>query len=294
MGAGFRLGVFDALGAGPATADELVMQRVRKTGPVPTVGLRGIEVFYELGGTGPRVLFLNGSGATLARVAPLLDQLRERFELLAHDQRGLGRTSVPDSPATMADYAADALALADHVGWERFGVVGISFGGMVAQELAAAAPERVERLALLCTSPGGAGGASYPLHELLDGGATPTILDSRFSPHWLAEHPVDRFIADGFVDGFTAPDPGFVLQLDARRQHDVFDRLHRISCPTFVAAGKWDGIAPPSNSEAIVSRVRSAELHVYDGGHLFIVQDEQAFPETLDFLDQLNTEQEGR
>ena len=66
----------------------------------------------------------------------------------------------------MADYAADALALLDHVGWDRARVVGVSFGGMVAQELAVTAPERVERLALLCTSPGGAGGASYPLHEL--------------------------------------------------------------------------------------------------------------------------------
>ena len=66
----------------------------------------------------------------------------------------------------MADYAADAAALLDHVGWDTCRVVGVSFGGMVAQELAVTSPERVERLALLCTSPGGASGASYPLHEL--------------------------------------------------------------------------------------------------------------------------------
>jgi pimeloyl-ACP methyl ester carboxylesterase len=66
----------------------------------------------------------------------------------------------------MADYAADVLALADHVGWSSFRVFSISFGGMIALELAVTNPERVERLALLSTSSGGAGGASYPLHEL--------------------------------------------------------------------------------------------------------------------------------
>jgi pimeloyl-ACP methyl ester carboxylesterase len=251
---------------------------------VATVQLRGIDVYYEHEGTGPRLLFLNGSGATLETVAPLLGRFQERFELLAHDQRGLGRTSIPDEPASMQDYAADALALVDHVGWDRFRVVGISFGGMVAQELAVTTPGRVERLALLCTSPGGPDAASYPLHELLDGGATPTIVDSRFTPEWLAEHPIDAFIADGFVAHFGAADPGFVLQLGARSQHDVVDRLHRITCPTFVAAGTYDGIAPLPNSEVIVARVPSAELHVYEGGHLFVVQDERAFPEVLDFL----------
>jgi pimeloyl-ACP methyl ester carboxylesterase len=252
---------------------------------MPTVPLRGIDVYYEHRGTGPRLLFLNGSGATLATVAPLLGRFRDGFELLAHDQRGLGQTSVPEGPASMHDYAADALALADHVGWDRFRVVGISFGGMVALELAVTAPQRVERLALLCTSPGGRAAASYPLHDLLTGGATPTIVDHRFTPEWLADHPVDQFIADGFVQRFGATaDPGFVLQLEARRQHDVGERLDRITCPTFVAAGTYDGIAPPANSEAIVARIPGSELHLYEGGHLFVVQDERAFPDVLAFL----------
>ncbi len=86
----------------------------------------------------------------------------------------------------MADYAADALALLDAVGWDTCRVVGVSFGGMVAQELAVTAPERVERLALCCTSPGGVGGASYPLQELA---ALPVDGTRR------GRHPVARYAA---------------------------------------------------------------------------------------------------
>ena len=69
----------------------------------------------------------------------------------------------------MADFAGDAAALLDHVGWEKANVFGISFGGMVAQELAVTWPERIDRLVLCCTSPGGEGGSSYPLDELATG-----------------------------------------------------------------------------------------------------------------------------
>lgn len=252
---------------------------------MPTAGIRRIDVHYEHAGRGPRLLFLNGSGATLAEVAPLLDVFCGRFELLAHDQRGLGRTSVPEEVPTMADYAADALALADHVGWDRFRVVGVSFGGMVAQELAVTAPGRVERLALACTSSGGGGGSSYPLHELAPQEHPPTLLDTRFTPGWLAENPRDAGLAELFAQrrregGGRGP----AMQLEARRHHDVWDRLGRITCPTLVAAGRWDGIAPLSNSEAIASRVAGAELRVFDGGHAFFVQDPRALPEITDFL----------
>src|SRR5262245_51649738 len=135
---------------------------------MPTAHVNGIDVYYERSGEGPPLLFLNGSGATLETSKLLIDPFRERFDVVAHDQRGLGHTEVPAEPYSMADYAADALALLDEVGWATCRVAGISFGGMVAQELAVTAPERVERLALLCTSPGGEGGASYPLHELAD------------------------------------------------------------------------------------------------------------------------------
>ena len=169
---------------------------------MPSAHVNGIDIHFQHGGTGRRLLFLNGSGATLASSGLLLGPFEKRFELLTHDQRGLGETTIPPGPYTMADYASDAAGLLDHVGWDTCRVAGISFGGMVAQELAVTQPERIERLVLLCTSPGGPGGASYPLHELADLPADEraeigrAILDTRFTPAWLAEHEGDRMVAE--------------------------------------------------------------------------------------------------
>jgi 3-oxoadipate enol-lactonase len=206
----------------------------------------------------------------------------------------LGRTTVAPGPYAMADYAADAIALLDHVGWDRCRVVGVSFGGMVAQELAVTVPERIEKLGLVCTSPGGVGGASYPLHELADLAADERaalgirLLDSRFDTQWLADHPRDRLLVEQMTAraaGAKSPEQarGEREQLLARAGHDVCDRLARVSCPTMVASGRYDGIAPPANGEAIASRVPGAELRIYEGGHAFFAQDPAAFGDILGF-----------
>ena len=262
---------------------------------MPTAHLNGIDVYHERRGAGPRLLFLNGSGADLVVAAQWVDAYAEHFDVAAHDQRGLGRTSIPPGPYTMADYAADAMALVDHLGWAECRVVGVSFGGMVAQEVAVTWPARVERLALVCTSPGGAGGASYPLHEL-DAGSpeergTQMLLlcDTRWSPEWLALHPEERLIVEGLGargrrERTAEQQRGEREQLLARSHHDVTDRLPRITAPTLVASGRYDGIAPLANGESIARGIPGAELRVYEGGHLFTAQDPKAQPEIIDFL----------
>lgn len=262
---------------------------------MPTATLNGIDVTFERAGGGPPVLFLNGSGSSLAETEPLRAPFAKRCELLAHDQRGLGLTSSSPGPWSMADYAADALALLDHVGWERCRVVGVSFGGMVAQELAVTSPERVERLALVCTSSGGAGGSSYPLDELADlppdeqARLFPQLLDTRFTPEWLADHDDDRAVVEMRAEHAGRTRSAEVLrgeaaQLAARRGHDVWDRLPRITGATLVASGRYDGIAPPANGEAIAGAIPGAELRLYDGGHLFFVQDRRALPDVIEHM----------
>jgi 3-oxoadipate enol-lactonase len=258
----------------------------------------GVDLYYELGGTGPRLLLISGTGGDLRARPGFFDgPLVESFEIAAYDQRGLGQSSVPPGPYTMADYADDAAGLLDALEWKDALVMGISFGGMVAQELALRHPARVSRLVLACTSSGGAGGASYPLHEL---GRLPEderivrhleLADTRCDEAWRCAHP-DAWAS--LVEFFTARaavgrhDPGrgagAELQLDARRRHDTWSRLGQISVPTFVCGGRYDGIAPPDNAERLASAIPDARLRFFEGGHLFLVQDPNAWPAITAFL----------
>lgn len=262
---------------------------------MPTFDANGITIYFERTGSGPPLLYCNGSGSTIEGSRLLFAPFTEHFDLAVHDARGLGQTTIPPPPYTMAEYAADALAVADHLGWSTFRLAGLSFGGMVAQELAVTWPDRVERLALMCTSPGGPDLSSYPLHQLADLPPEEAraiglkVLDTRFTPEYLADHPADRGLAEMLAARQSEPrskqeQQGVDAQLEARSHHDVCDRLGKITCPTFVAAGRFDGIAPQKNSEAIVERVSGATLHVYEGGHAFVAQDPAAFPEIIEFL----------
>jgi pimeloyl-ACP methyl ester carboxylesterase len=117
-----------------------------------------------------------------------------------------------------------------------------------------------------------------------------SLLDTRFTPEYLAGHPADQALvsmlaARGAVAKSAERSRGEHEQVLARRTHDVMDRLPKITCPTLAAAGRYDGIAPLTNSEAIVRQIPGSELRVYEGGHAFFFQDNRAMAEVLDFLD---------
>ncbi|HSG87834.1 MAG TPA: alpha/beta fold hydrolase [Pseudomonadales bacterium] len=262
------------------------------------VRVRDIEIEYEIVGEGPPVLFISGTGGDL-RVRPnVLDApVAARTRLLAYDQRGLGRTTVPDGAATMADYADDAAALLDALAFAPVAVVGVSFGGMVAQELALRHAHRVSRLLLCCTSSGGDGGASYPLHELaqLEEGERfarqLAISDVRMDAAWQAANPgrvaqleAQMRAARAVGEHEAGRARGAALQLEARRHHDTYDRLPRLAIPVLIAGGRHDGLAPPENQRVLAERIPGARLRMYEGGHLFLVQDRTAWPELTDWL----------
>jgi pimeloyl-ACP methyl ester carboxylesterase len=114
------------------------------------------------------------------------------------------------------------------------------------------------------------------------------VIDTRFTDAWLAEHPRDRALLEILAKRAEGKSfdqiRGEGMQLDARRHHDVWDRLERIGCPTLVAAGRYDGVAPPANSEAIASRIDGAVVRIYEGGHVFVIQDRTSMEGVIDFL----------
>ena len=263
---------------------------------MPIAQLGSIELYYERAGQGAPLLFISGTGGDL-RVKPNVfdGPLPKLFDVLAYDQRGLGRSAKPDVAYSMADYADDAAALLDYVGWPTAKVIGVSFGGMVAQELVLRHRAKVERLVLACTSPGGAGGASYPFHEIqhLKGEERArhliSISDTRLDASWAAANPdaYAQFVAMASADAY-AGEPGREMgarrQLEARAGHDTWDRLEQIRCPVFIAAGRYDGIALPETQHKLASRIADATLRFFEGGHLFMLQDRTAIPAMVEFL----------
>ena len=265
---------------------------------MPFVAVRDLRMYYEIHGTGPRLLSISGTGGDLRRSPNIFEMpISQHFEILAYDQRGLGQTSRPDIPYTMADYADDANALLDAVEWERCLVMGISFGGMVAQEFALRYPHRVERLVLASTSSGGAGGASYPLHEFADllvedyARRVLQLSDTRRDAAWQAANPTQfQALFDQTLAGLRvgADEAGrqiaFRRQLEARAHHDTYKRLPALRMPVYICGGRYDGIATPANLEAMQKQILGARLELFEGGHLFYIQDSRAFDRIVAFL----------
>ncbi len=267
---------------------------------MPIASTPDIDLYYELHGPtaqgGAQVLFISGTGGDL-RVRPNVfdGPLPGTHQVLSYDQRGLGQSGKPATDYKMADYAADAAALLDHLGWPAVPVVGVSFGGMVAQELALRYPDKVKSLALCCTSSGGAGGASFPLHELSD--LTPleraeqhlSVADIRQDATWQRQNPERWQRLLGLAMNAQREDrdeAGAARQLAARALHDTWDRLPQLAMPVCIFAGRHDGIAPLANQQALLEQIAGAKLLTFDGGHLFLAQDKTAYPALVEWLQQ--------
>jgi 3-oxoadipate enol-lactonase len=276
------------------------------------INANGISICHTVSGPpeGDTVLIISGTGNDL-RSDVAIDGTRPPHPLAAagfcvieYDQRGLGQTSKPDQPYTMADYANDAAALLhalrhdDLIANECVHVVGISFGGMVAQHLATGSPELVDRLVLCCTSSGGAGGSSFDLLAIADlpederVRITVSVMDTRndmsamppvFAPRYL-ELAKRSARARHFMQFDPSAEMGARRQLQARADHNTWDQLPTVMTPTLVCGGLYDAQASPENVRALTDRLPNAELSMFDGGHAFLFQDPTAWPTIATFL----------
>ena len=171
-------------------------------------------------------------------------------------------------------------------------------GVLVAQELALRYPHRVKRLVLACTSSGGAGGSSYPLHELANLPSEElahrqiTIADIRWQDEaWLSSRTtqfqelVKLTLAVSQV-GIDEPsrEVGRPRPLEARAAHDTYNRFSQLHIPVYICGGHHNGISPPDNLQAIHKQILGSYLEFFKGGHGFLYQDPQAFKRVIAFL----------
>ena len=260
------------------------------------ISTKDLDIYFERStprANGP-LLFIGGTGGDLRNKPNQLDSpLSEHFEIISYDQRGLGQTSKPSGSYSMQQYADDAAHLLDMLKIETIPVMGVSFGGMVAQEFIKRHPSRVSKLVLACTSSGGDGGSSYPLHELeelneeekLD--LSIKINDLRITDAWIKQNKnLWQSIKEQAKNrNAFKPQPRYLLkQLLARKDHNTYEDLDDINTPTFLLGGKYDGIAPVLNMEKMHQKIDNSKLEFYEGGHLFLIQDTKAYQDIINWL----------
>jgi len=243
-----------------------------------------VRIAWESLGSGEPVLMIHGLGYARWGWEPVAGPLSARFRLLLFDNRGIGESDVPPGPYTALELAEDAVSVLDAAGVESSCVVGTSLGGMVAQELALTRPERVRRLVLACTTPGGAGAHPLPertRHLIAEAPSLPQdVALRRFVENALAPDPpaelVERIVAHRLA---APPDPaGWAAQAAAGASFDALDRVAGIAAPTLVVHGTDDGVVDPRNSELLAGRIPGARLEFLPGtGHLFFWEQPERF-----------------
>jgi pimeloyl-ACP methyl ester carboxylesterase len=253
---------------------------------MPDAQIPGRTLHYVRHGAadGEPVLLIQGlSGTHASWGEEFLGALGDGLALIAYDHRGIGPSAPIDGPFTIADLAADALGLLDALGLESAHVVGISMGGMVAQELALAAPGRVRTLTLGCTYPGGPGSRltdQATVQRILASFATgdpEAILRTSFeinvSPAY-ATRPGSWEAFQRNALAVRAPVPVVFEQLRATAAHDAGARLGELTMPTLVVHGDLDEVLDVSNGELIGRLVPGSRVEIlHEIGHLFWIEE---------------------
>lgn len=241
-----------------------------------------MKIAWESRGDGTPLLLVQGLGYGRWGWDPVVPGLAERFHVLTFDNRGIGESDKPPGPYTAREMARDALQVLDEAGLERAHVVGASLGGMIAQEVAAAAPERVGRLVLCSTTPGGPDAVPMPevTVRLFAEAATLSPEDAlrRFVQNALgAEAPhelVDEIYARRLEN---PPDPaGWQAQAAAGTTFPGVDGA--ITAPTLVIHGTDDNVVDHRNADVLAARIAGARVELIPGGgHLFFWEQPDAF-----------------
>jgi 3-oxoadipate enol-lactonase len=237
----------------------------------------------------PPLVLLNSIGCDMDLWDPALPGLRRRFALLRIDTRGHGASSAPDGDYRLEDLGGDVAAVMDDAGIDRAAVAGVSLGGMIAMQLALDHPQRVSKLALICTSATMDRDAWRQRVETVRGDGMAAIVDLAMS----------RFLSPGFVEArpevaasvrrglLAMPAAGYAGCAAAIRDMRLADRLGAITAPTLVVTGSLDTSTPlDPHGAALLAAIRGARHETLEAAHLAPLEAPDALAAALtDFLD---------
>jgi 3-oxoadipate enol-lactonase len=239
-----------------------------------------IELSYDRGGSGPPLLLIMGmSGTALHWGEPFLEDLRRDFDVIAYDHRGVGESTRLEGPLTIPQLADDAANLLAALELDSAHVMGISMGGMIAQELVLRNPDAVRTLTLGCTYCGGPDSSlTTPevmgrLAAAMQSGDRALALRTGWEINMSSRTVDDADSYRRFLDAaeqYAVAVPVIMAQLQAIAVHDTSDRLGEITTPTLVVHGTDDLLLPVRNGEVIAGKIPGARLEILDGiGHMF-------------------------
>lgn len=255
---------------------------------MPILDAAGAAIYFETAGSGEPLVLIPGFASGIWSWKYQIGSLSQGSNIILFDPRGISRSHIVDSaPVSIESIADDIAALLDHQGIESANVLGISFGGFVAQNFALRYPVRLKRLALACTSYGGKGHV-LPSMDILAAFASTRGLNSidrirqyltvAFTPEFVADKPeiVDEFCL--LREQNNVPEAVYVDQLLSATRFDLSLRVSEITAPTLVLTGDRDTIVPMQNSINLAAAMPKATLKTVTGGsHMFFVEQAQVF-----------------
>jgi pimeloyl-ACP methyl ester carboxylesterase len=261
---------------------------------MPIATVNGIDINYSLEGDGPRTIVLvNGLADDLTTwELQMPDLLAAGYQVLRYDNRGVGLSSAPPGPYTSRLLADDAKALVNNLGLTGFHMMGVSMGGMIAQEYALAYPDDLVTATFACTyaAPGPFCSRMFSMwHDMAPVNGVPFIMRDvflwAFTVPFFEDHPEDAADFEAEMAAMTMSTDAYLAQLEAIRTHDTTDRLGTLSVPTLVLAGEEDILIPVRLSRQLHALVPGAEWATTTGGHACMWEHPAAFNKTyLDYL----------
>lgn len=263
---------------------------------MPYTTSNGTRIFWDQSNVGDPLLLIMGLGYTHEmwhRTRPLLSQ---HYRTIAFDNRGVGKSDVPTGPYSIAQMADDAAAVLDAAQVDRAHVLGLSMGGMIAQEFALAYPNRVRSLILGCTGCGGKNAvpAAEQVLQIILARATMTPEEGAQAivPFiYDATTPRERIEEDLAIRRATYPTAaGYLGQVQAILAWSSFDRLKDIQAPTLILHGETDELVPPENARILAKHIPGSRLVMLPhASHIFPTdQPEASHREILAFLSALS------